>query len=108
LVRMESAEVLEYVALTTGSDETKKLSVKGLSRLGETESLKRLVNPKDEKTATYACAGLFRNINKIIRQLDTESLELLSKFSKNGRQRKEAEKWLAKLEIVKMIKKIEA
>ncbi len=108
LVRMESAEVLEYVARTAVSDETRKLAIKGLSKLSELESLKRLANSGDEKIVPQACAGLFRNLQKIVRELDTESLELLSKFSKKGRHRKEALKWLKKLLVVKMIKKIEA
>ncbi|MFH1470314.1 MAG: hypothetical protein ABIF01_01050 [Candidatus Micrarchaeota archaeon] len=107
LVRMESAEVLEYISMTTDSDETKKLAINGLARLGETEPLKRLANSRDEKTVAHACAGLFRNANKIIRELDIESLDLLSKSSKNRRQKKEAERWLAKMKIVEMIKKFE-
>ncbi len=108
LVRMESAEVLEYVASTTSSDETRKLSVKGLARLGDTESLKRLATSRDQGLVQLSCAGLYRNLQRIIRELDAESLVLLSKFSKKGRQRKEAEKWLAKLKVVKIIKKFEA
>lgn len=108
LVRMESAGVLEYVAATANSEETRKLAIKGLAKLSETESLKKLAKSGDQKLVPCACAGLFRNFQKIVREFDTESLELLSKLSMKGRQRNEASKWLKKLLVVKMIKKIEA
>lgn len=108
LIRMESSQVLEYIALTSNFDETRKSAIKGLSRLSDTDSLKRLIAAGDERVVQEACAGLFRNMDSIIRSGDTESLELMSKFSKRRKQKKLASNWLEKIRVIKMIKKIEA
>ncbi|MFH1447381.1 MAG: hypothetical protein ABIG39_00830 [Candidatus Micrarchaeota archaeon] len=107
LIKMNRVDILEYLAFTSDFDETKKLAILGLSRLSCIDALKRVIRSGDDRLIPTACSGLAKNIDVAIRRGDSEALEMISKFSRSQRQRKEAYVWLKKMSVIKKIWDIE-
>lgn len=107
LVKMKKSDVLEYIALTCTFQETRVQSIRGLSRLSDLNALKRLVESGDETVIKEACSALVRNMEKAINRCDADALELISRFSKSKRKRKEASEWVKKIRLIRRIRSLE-